>query len=988
MRRKVTKADNQVKIPAQYELIDRSSLPDSDSVGYLLEHKQSGARVVLMDNKDDNKTFYIAFRTPPKDSTGVAHIMEHSVLCGSEHFPLKDPFVELGKGSLNTFLNAMTYPDKTVYPVASCNDVDFKNLMHVYLDAVFHPSIYHNEQIFRQEGWHYELDGEAENLSINGVVYNEMKGVFSSPDGVLDYAVMNSLFPDTPYGCESGGDPQAIPDLTYEAFLRFHRKFYHPSNAYIFLYGDMDFTERLTWMDEQYLSDYERIKVDSKIKAQPAFAHMHSADIPYSLPSGSDPGEQAYLSWNKVVGTVMDEELFRAFQILDYVLLSSSGAPLKKALIEAGIGQDVTGGYDCGIYQPMFSVIARRAREEDREKFVQIIEHTLRDQVENGIDQKALEAAINIMRFSYVEGDSGRTPRGLIWGLSLLESWLYDDAKPFLHANAVAVFDRMKDKIGTSFFENLIRAYLLENEHGSVITLKGDPGRAERLKEQTRVQLQKQKTEMSQAQINDILEDGRALAAYQNTEDTPEILAKIPVLKLTDIKKESEPIQVESLECEIPFLFHETKTNGIGYVNLLFDMSALDEDELTAASILTRSAFGQMDTDAYTYQEFGHEVDRITGGLASTMAVRADLSRTDRECIKPVAEIHLKGFYDQLTAGFDLIEEMLLHTHLDDEKRLKEILAEIVSVMQSRILTDGHTLASGRALAYESVMENYKDLTSGIAYYQKVSDLLEHFDEKKDDLIDQMKILRTKIYNRECMTVSYTAEREGIGTVREMAEGLARALGMRPSDTGQRVFDEARLTAPSGNEGFMTSSQVQYVARSGNFIKEGHRFTGVMDVLASYLRWEYLWQNVRVKGGAYGCMTGFRRGGNAFFVSYRDPHLKRTWDVFEDLPHTLRNLELSERELRQYIIGAINAIDQPLTPRSRGARSLALYLSGVTEEMLDQEREEILTTTQEDLQALADVIEDVLDQGYACTIGSEAKVKEHEDLFDRTEALQ
>ena len=988
MRKKVTKEDIQITIPAGYTLLDRRILPDSDSVGYLLEHDRSGARLVLMDNADDNKTFYIAFRTPPKDSTGVAHIMEHSVLCGSEHFPLKDPFVELGKGSLNTFLNAMTYPDKTVYPIASCNDVDFRNLMHVYLDAVFHPAIYQNEQIFRQEGWHYELDSDAENLSINGVVYNEMKGVFSSPDGVLDYAVMNSLFPDTSYGCESGGDPDVIPDLTYEAFLRFHRKYYHPSNSYIFLYGDMDFTERLKWLDAEYLSGYERIKVSSQIKKQPAFARMHHADIRYAVPSGTDPADQAYLSWSKVIGTVMDEELYRAFQILDYVLLSSTGAPIKKALIEAGIGQDVTGGYDCGIFQPMFTVTARRAGEDDRERFVQVIEKTLREQVENGIDQKALEAAVNIMRFSYIEGDSGRAPRGLIWGLSLLESWLYDDAQPFLHAHAVAVFDRMKERIGTPFFESLVRTYLLENEHGSLITLKADPGRAERLKERARVRLQEKKAAMSQSEINDILEAGRALSAYQNREDTPEMLAKIPVLALSDIKRESEPIVAEQMECEVPFLFHEAPTNGIGYVSILFDMSDLEQDELVAASILTRSALGQMDTDAYTYQQFGHEVDRITGGLSTTMAVRADLADPASRIIKPAAEVHLKGFYEQLTAGFDLVEEMLLHTHLDDEKRLKEILAETVSIMQTRVLTDGHVLASGRSLAYESVAENYKDLTTGIAFYQSAGDLFEHFDERKDDLIAQLVDLRAKIFSGSRMTVSYTAEREGIGSVREMAEGLARVLDESSEKTETAAFDPGKLAHPRGNEGFMTASQVQYVARSGNFLKCGHRFTGVMDVLSSYLRWEYLWQNVRVKGGAYGCMTGFGRSGNAFFVSYRDPHLKRTWDVFEDLPDELRRLELSERELRQYIIGAINAIDQPLTPRSRGIRSLVLYLSGVTQEMLDQEREEILSTTQEDLRAMADVVEDVLRQGYACTIGSEAKVREHADMFDTTEALQ
>ena len=970
-------------IPDAYKLIDRQFLPDAGSVGYLLEHKKSGARIVLMDNADDNKTFYIAFRTPPTDSTGVAHIMEHSVLCGSENFPLKDPFVELGKGSLNTFLNAMTYPDKTVYPIASCNDADFRNLMHVYMDAVFHPLIYRNEQIFRQEGWHYELSGETENLSVNGVVYNEMKGVFSSPEGVLDYAVMNSLFPDTGYGYESGGDPDAIPDLTYEAFMKFHRTYYHPSNSYIYLYGQMDFTERLNWLDENYLSHYDRIEVTSQIGEQKPFNRMSVQEIPFALPSGTDPSDQAYLSWSKVVGTVLDEEMFRAFQVLDYALLSSSGAPLKKALIEAGIGQDVSGGYDCGIYQPMFSVTAKQAGENDLDRFAQIIDQTLREQAEHGVDIKALEAALNTMRFSYIEGDSGRTPKGLIWGLSLLESWLYDDSKPFLHAHTIEVFDRLKEKIGTSYFEDLIRTWLIDNEHGSLILLKGDPGRAERLEESARVRMQEKKAAMSPADLQAVLEGSKALLEYQNREDTPEVLAKIPVLELSDIRRESEPLINEEVDCRVPFIFHETDTKGIAYVNLLFDMSGLSGSELALASVLTRSVLGQIDTDQYTYEQFGHEVDRTTGGLAATMTVRTDLTYPEREKVMPAAEIHLKGFYDQMGAGFELIREMLLHAHLRDGKRLREILAEDVSRMQLRVLTDGHTLAAGRALAYQSAAENYKDRTSGIAFYRSIRALLTDFDAQKEQIMDALEGLCRKIYSGGRMTVSLTAQREALESVRMQAEALAQDLA---PGTAQEQ-DIPALPLPEGSEGFATAGQIQYVARGGNFLKSGHTFTGAMDVLSAYLRWEYLWQNVRVRGGAYGCMTGFRRSGNTFFVSYRDPHLKRTWDVFGDLPDTLEKLELSERELRQYIIGAINSIDQPLTPRSRGARSLALYLSGITKEMLDEQRKQILETDCTDLRALADVVRDVLDQDYTCTIGSEAKVREHADLFDTTEAL-
>ncbi len=992
--RNVEKSKVNIAIPEGYRLIDRRVLPDCGSVGYLLHHVKSGARLVLMDNSDDNKTFYIAFRTPPKDSTGVAHIMEHSVLCGSEHFPLKDPFVELGKGSLNTFLNAMTYPDKTIYPVASCNGTDFKNLMHVYLDAVFHPAIYENEQIFRQEGWHYELSGEAENLGVNGVVYNEMKGVFSSPEGVLDYALMSSMFPDTAYGYESGGNPEAIPDLTYEGFLDFHRTYYHPSNAYIFLYGDMDFEERLKWLDEEYLSHYTAIRVDSALKAQEPFSHMHEVQQPYAIASDADPADQAYLTWCKAVGSVLDPQLMRAFQVLDYALVSSPGAPIKKALIDAGIGQDVGGGLDSGILQPTFSVTAKKAREEDAGRFREIIDEVLAEQVAEGIDQKALEAGINTLRFAYVEGDTGRAPRGLIWGLMVMDSWLYDEDRPFLNINALSIFDDLKSKIGTSYFESLVRRYLIENEHGVYLTLSADPGRARRLEEQTRVAMQRKKTAMSREDLTSILEGEKKLLDYQNREDPPEALETIPVLEIEDIKKEIEPVINEEIEADMPFIFHETDTRGIGYVDLFFDMSALTQEELPAAAILIK-ALGMMDTDQHSYQEFAHEVNRTIGGLVTLLDVRADIPRASEEIIRPVAEIHMKGFYDQLGAGFDLIGEMLLQTHLRDEKRLRELLAEIVADMQMRVLVAGHILAARRSMAYGSVLQNFKDMTDGIAFYRAVSALYEAYDERKEELMDQLGSVARKIFAGDRMTVSYTGERESLTEVRALAEMLARDL----KDAGDTpLFFAGKhactpgvgadwLESPEGNEAFMTAGQVQYLARSGSFVKEGYDYTGALQVLSTYLRWEYLWQNVRVKGGAYGCMTTFSRTGNSFFVSYRDPNLKRTWDVFSDLPEEIRNFELTERELRQYILGAINAIDQPLSPHAKGSRSMNLYLAGIDEEMLREERAQILGTTADDLRALADLVEDVLDQDEACVIGSEAKIKEEGYLFDVQEAL-
>ena len=437
-----------------YEMIQQEELKGIRSRGCLLRHKKSGARVLLIENDDDNKVFSIGFRTPPKDSTGVPHIMEHSVLCGSKNFPAKDPFVELVKGSLNTFLNAMTYPDKTVYPVASCNDKDFQNLMHVYMDAVLYPNIYQHEEIFRQEGWSYKLDSPEGELQYNGVVYNEMKGAFSSPESVLDRVILNTLFPDTSYANESGGDPEYIPDLTYEQFLDFHRKYYHPSNSYIYLYGNMDMDEKLEWLDREYLCHFDKIEVDSEIRFQEPFGKMVERELPYSIASDESEADNTYLSYNKVIGTSLDRELYLAFQILDYALLSAPGAPLKKALTEAGIGKDIMGSYDNGVYQPIFSVISKNANAEQKEAFVEKIEEVLKEIVENGMDKKALEAGINYHEFRYREADFGSYPKGLMYGLQMLDSWLYDDEKPFIHIEALDVwmnFDSAQPHLQAAF---------------------------------------------------------------------------------------------------------------------------------------------------------------------------------------------------------------------------------------------------------------------------------------------------------------------------------------------------------------------------------------------------------------------------------------------------------------------------------------------------------------------------------------------------------
>ena len=454
-----------------YRVVEHKMIEEMQSEGIVLEHKKTKARLFLVSNDDENKVFCIGFRTPPDNDCGLPHILEHSVLCGSDKFPLKDPFVELVKGSLNTFLNAMTYPDKTVYPVASCNDKDFHNLMDVYMDAVLHPNIYKEEKIFRQEGWHYELESKDAPLIYNGVVYNEMKGAYSSPESILDSVTQKTLFPDTCYGKDSGGDPVHIPELSYEKFLDFHRTYYHPSNSYIYLYGDMDMAEKLTWLDEEYLSHYAERHLYSRIREQKAFEAPVEREFSYSITEGESEEDATYLSINTVVGDDLDPKLYVAFQILEYTLLDAPGAPLKQALIDAGIGKDILGGYESGILQPYFSVIAKDANKEQKGEFLAIVKGTLRKLADQGINRKSLLAGMNYFEFKYREADYGSAPKGLMYGIDVFDSWLYDENKPFAYLQQLAIYDELKKLAKEGYFENLIQTYQLKKTHTSLVTL-------------------------------------------------------------------------------------------------------------------------------------------------------------------------------------------------------------------------------------------------------------------------------------------------------------------------------------------------------------------------------------------------------------------------------------------------------------------------------------------------------------------------------------
>ncbi len=674
---------------AAYEMTEARHMDELQADGYILEHKKTGAKIFLMSADDENKVFCIGFRTPPSDSTGVPHILEHSVLCGSEKFPVKDPFVELVKGSLNTFLNAMTYPDKTVYPIASCNDTDFQNLMDVYMDAVLNPNIGKEKKIFMQEGWHYELESPEDELTYNGVVYNEMKGEFSSPESVRDRFTWAVLFPDTCFGCESGGDPEAIVELSYEDYLAFYKKYYHPSNSYIYLYGDMDMAEKLEWLDREYLSKYEKAQVDSVIELQQAFEAPVEREFFYSVTDADQVENATYLSVNTVAGNELSPREYIGFQVLEYVLLDAPGAPLKEALLDAGIGDDIMGGYENGILQPFFSVIAKNANKEQKGEFLAVVKGTLRKLADQGLNKRSVLAGINYYEFQYREADFGAAPKGLMYGLQCLDSWLYG-GDPMMHLEYVETFDALKKGAEEGYFEELIRKYLLDNPFEAVIIASPKRNLTAQMEAETARKLAEYKAGLSDAEIEELVRQTRELKEYQDTPSPKEDLEKIPMLTREDIEKKAAKLIFEEKDVDgIKVIHHEMFTSGIGYLRVLFDTRTVPMEDLPYVGLL-KSVLGYVNTKNYTYGDLASEIFLNSGGVNLAGTSYPDLEDGG---FHGVFAASVRVLYEKLDFGFEILAEIFTRSCLEDEKRLKDILNEVKSKAQMKLLSSGHTAA-------------------------------------------------------------------------------------------------------------------------------------------------------------------------------------------------------------------------------------------------------------------------------------------------------
>ncbi len=974
-----------------YEVTAVSRIGDLASTAVSMRHRKTGAQVLVMLNDDENKVFTIGFRTPAGDSTGVPHILEHSVLCGSRKYPCKDPFIELAKGSMNTFLNAMTYPDKTVYPVASCNAQDFRNLVDVYLDAVFHPNIYREEKIFRQEGWHYELESEDGELALNGVVYSEMKGVFSSLSGMMESVTGRILYEGHPYGEESGGDPDVIPELGYEDFLEFHRRYYHPSNSYIYLYGDADMASMLAGIDRDYLSEYDCRPTDSAIPDVRRWASPKELSVPYPISESESDESAAVLTVNTVVGGELDPMEYMGFSVLEYILLEVPGAPVREALNDAGIGDETGGGYMSGMRTPYFSIFAKNAQAGQKDAFLGTVKDTLRTLAEEGIDRRTIRAAINFMEFRAREADYGSMPKGLVYGLLSFDSWLYD-ADPTMHMRYGEIFARLKEEAENGFFEGLIRKYLLDNPHEAVITfapVRGLTGERERLLKE---KLEAVRSSLSPEELRGIVRRTQELKAYQSEPSSPEELRCIPMLSRSDIEPKAVPLVWEKRRAAgLDVIYSDIFTSGIVYLKLVFDLKGVPAEEIPYVSLLTE-VLGYIDTKEHSYAQLATLTNLNSGGIGFSVDSYPDMDRPGESLFTFAA--NAKVLADKTDFALEMIRELLYESRLDDKERLKTVVAEVRARVKEDIQYAGHTTALNRAGAMCSKDCWFSDAVKGIGYYR----MLESADI--DEVSGILARLARRIFVKDRLLVDVIGDAQGWSAAEASMERYLNGLPAEPAEGAESCSGSAgtdgtagaggsgrEYLIPVGKEAWTTAGMVNYVARFGNFRRHGYEYTGALQVLRVLLNYDYLWNSIRVLGGAYGCSSLFGNAGNAGFASYRDPNLTETDEVYRKIPDYIAAYDADEREMTKAVIGAMSTLDMPLTPLTKGLRALSGFLSHVSEEQRQRTRDEILQATPEKIRALAPLVRSVLEDGCVCALANAAGAEGSREFWTSVQPL-
>lgn len=951
-----------------------ADVPDIKATAFLMEHQKSGAKLFYLQSEDDNKVFTIGFRTPSQDNTGVAHITEHSVLCGSRKYHLKEPFVELVKGSLNTFLNAMTYPDKTVYPVASRNDKDFHNLMDVYLDAVFYPLTYENPYTLMQEGWHYELAEPNNELVYNGVVYNEMKGVYSTADAIEEHEVNKALFPDTPYRFESGGLPESIPTLTQKAFTDFHKTYYSPENAYIYLYGNLDILDTLEYMDKEYLCNFPRSnQLFIPISAQESFMKTKEVEATYPVAVGEDTKGKTYLTLNIVTATALEPKTNFALKLLNAALLDGNNAPLRLALIKAGIGSDISGSFSSSMLQPIFTIKASGSDPEKIDKFISVIYSTLQKITVEGLDKELLISLLNAQEFKLREADFGIYPKGLIYGLSAMDTWLYggDPIKTFRFTE---LLDFMRKKIQTRYFEKLIENYLLDNTHKVILTLKPNPGEEEKKAAAEAKKMAALKAQMDEATLAEYDRKAKTLHQRQASPDKPEDLASIPILKRTDLTRaiDKEFVEITNINQQ-RYLYRPGFTNKIIYTDWTYDMTGILPELLPYAFLLT-DVLGKVNTKDFSYQDLSTYTNKYTGGISFQILSVVDSKNLEKYSIN--FSLKAKVLSENLSKLMHILQNLALSTDFSDKGRIKEILEEVKADWDANFFARGLNVATARMLAYFSPANRVGELDS-YSYYMFIRELVANYEEKWPEIQENLQKLLKIIFHQDKQLFAYSCDKENKETVEKAAKEFAEMLPHSEFSGKEPVL----IAAPEHNEAFETAGKVQYVVKGGDFHKHGFAYTGAMQVLATILRYGYLWTKVRVQGGAYGANAAFDPNGYAYFTSYRDPNLEATIEAYEGLPKYLANFSATEREMTKYVIGSMSLADIPLTNAMHLDRAIILELKGITDEERQNNRNQLIDTTVEDIRHLAPVVQAVLNDNYLCVVGSKNKISEAQKLF-------
>jgi Zn-dependent M16 (insulinase) family peptidase len=941
-----------------FSLIQTRAIPEINTTAKIFIHDQTGARLLSLTNTDENKCFGISFRTPPADSTGVAHIMEHSVLCGSRKYPVKEPFVEILKGSLQTFVNAFTFPDKTCYPCASQNLKDFYNLVDIYLDAVFYPLI--PEHTLRQEGWHYEIDAPDAPMTFKGVVFNEMKGAYSSPDDLLGDKSRSSLFPDNTYGLDSGGDPLIIPNLTYPAFKAFHESYYHPSNSYIYFYGDDPEEERLRIL-ETWLKDFDKKELNSQIPLQSKFAASKELTFPYD--SGDSDDAKAHLTINWLLPEATDVQTSLDLGLLAHILLATPASPLKRALIESGLGEDVTGGFEEQLRQTMFSAGLKGIQPEDLDKAEALILETLARLAKEGLDPQTVAASLNTIEFHLREQNTGRFPRGLSLMLGALTTWLYD-GDPLEALAFEAPLNALKEKArGARFFETLIEQYLLKNPHRTTVRLIPDPEEGKRREALEIGTLGRVRAEMSPEELNQVIREAAELKQRQETPDSPEALATLPSLSLADIDRSIKPLPSQSLKIgETPLLYHDLFTNGIVYLDLGFDLHSLPQELLPYAGLLGRLLL-EMGTEEDDFVTLTQRIGRDTGGIHS-----ASLNSAIRGSQRPAAWFFLRGkaIASQSAVLLNVLKDILLGARFDQRERFKQIVLERKAGLESGLIPGGSGVVNQRLRARFNQADWLSEQMNGITHLFFLRSLLDSIEQDWPSVLEKLERLRQILINRAGMIANVTLDAANFTAFQPQ---LAAFLGMLPT----RLASDAPWAAasPATNEGLTIPAQVNYVGKGANIYKLGYNLRGSVQVINNYLQTTWLWEKVRVQGGAYGGFSGFDMHSGVFtYISYRDPNLLASLDIYDATAGFLRNLDISPAELTKSIIGTIGDLDAYLLPDAKGWTSLSRSLLGYDDARRQQFRDEVLNTSSKDFQNFGAVLAEVAKSGEIVVLGS------------------